>query len=188
LAVLQQSFALLRNYLGDVPFMRLGKAFFAQPARSQKTLRMYCNTLPNFLISYRPFSHNPELQELATLELALNQAFEAADVKSRTSTDSASLNSVFPIKLHPSVRCLTFHQNTTSIWSALKCEQKPPKPHVLDQKQNIIVWRQGVSSRFRIMGEDEALALKQKTISTSNLYFRGWIEAELLLPADIFEK
>lgn len=192
LTVLQQNYVSLHLYLGDVAFRSLSKAFFAGKTPSQKTVRWYCNMLPEFLATYKPFARCPEIQELAALELALNRAFDAPDILSLTSNTFLDSTTALPLKLHPSVQSLRFLQNTTSIWSALKCGEQPPKPHKLDQTQSVIAWRQDQSARFRILGEDEALALAAPTTSPNNPYFRGWLEAELLLPPargdDILEK
>jgi hypothetical protein len=182
--VLQQNYALLQIYLGEIAFLNLSKAFLAKSFAAQKTIRWYCNALPDFLATYKPFSRNPEIQELATLELALTRAHDSTDVLSLTAKDIVDSKTALALKLHPSVQQLRFFHNSTSIWSALKSDQQPPKPHLLEPAQSVLVWRQGLTARFRIVGDDEALALRAKTTSPNSPYFRGWLEAELLLPPD----
>jgi hypothetical protein len=89
--------------------------------------------------------------------------------------------------------------NVTGLWSCLKCDEMPPKPYRLEAPQEILVWRQGESSRFRLLGDEEAMAFDTAaegaplsvvcdTIAamdgpgTAALraagYLRGWVEAQ----------
>lgn len=143
---------------------------------------MYFKTLPCFLNAYEPFLRAPEIQEMATLELALKVAFESPEMTSLSSKDLDTLGSAQRLHFHPSVQYLRFFQNTTSLWSALVCEQVPPRPHALDCVQHLIVWRQGNGARFRIVGAEEAHAFKNATTALAQPYLRSWVEAQLVLP------
>jgi hypothetical protein len=197
---------MLRQYLGDVAFASMARDYIAAHPSENANARWYCLHLPAFLKSYKPFKQHPEIHELATLEAALNFAFDAPEAQSLTITDMAKLDpetfATMPLNMHPSAVRLTFVQNTTSIWSALKCEEQPPKPHSLDAPQHIVVWRQGTASRFRMLGDEEAMAF-DSTYTGANFsvicemiammegadtaamraasYLRGWIETELVL-------
>jgi Putative DNA-binding domain len=196
----------LRQYLGDVSFASMARDYIAAHLSETANARWYCQHLPAFLKLYKPFKRHPEIHELANLEAALNFAFDAPEAQSLSMADMAKLDpEIFtkvPLNMHPSAVRLTFSQNTTSIWSALKCEEHPPKPHSLDAPQQIAVWRQGTASRFRILGDEEAMAF-DSTYTGANFtvicemitmmegadtaatraasYLRGWVEAELVL-------
>ena len=202
---------ILRDYIGETQFVAMAQNYIATHPSQHPNARWYSIHLAEFLLGYEPFLHHPEIQELATLELALNTAFDAPEAATLTLEALTTLNpeifSAMTLGIHPSASRLTFKQNTTSIWSALKCETQPPKPHLLDEPQQILVWRQGVASRFRLLGNEEAMAFDasktgasfsticemiafmdspETAAARSASYLRGWIEAELLLAAPAF--
>lgn len=201
----------LRKYLGETQFTEMAKSYCEANSSTQPNARWFSTHLAEFLRGYAPFSHHPEIQELAALELALNSAFTAPEAAALTLADLTTLDpeifSSMNLGMHPSASRLTFTQNTTSIWSALKCETQPPKPHLLDEQQQTLVWRQGAASRFRLLGNEEAMAFDaaktgasfsticqliafmdspETTAARAASYLRGWIEAELLLAAPTF--
>lgn len=177
-----QSYVNLQRYLGDVSFNALARSFGGTGPAELTTSRLHFNTLPKFLRTYKPFQRAPEIQELAALELALQVAFEAPDVRALLVKDLNSIRTSTRLQFHPSAQCLQFFQNTTSLWSALISEQRPPKPHQLDHVQHVVVWRQGTGARFRIVGGEEAQAFKVGTANAAQPYLRTWVEAELVLP------
>jgi hypothetical protein len=186
LEILSSDYSSLRRYLGELKFKNLINEFIAAHAVKIQNSRWLSENLPDFAKLYEGFLHFPEIAELASLERALNMAFNAVDAPSLMTQNALRL-SVKKLKAHPSVSLLIFTQNTTSIWSALKCDEQPPRPHQLDANQHVIVWRQGNTPRFRILGEEEATALSRvkrglsfKALKSES-YLRGWLEAELIL-------
>jgi Putative DNA-binding domain len=199
-------FKVLCHYLGDIAFASMVRDYVIAFPSQFTNQRWYCKELPKFLKSYPPFFRHREILELAILSTALNDAAEAPANHSLTITDFAKLDFEKPLPfkftLHPSALRLAFTQNTTSIWSALICDEQPPKPHSLDFPQQILVWRQGNTARFRILGEEEVsvlaglqqgksyktvskIAAKMEGATTAPArvqnYFRGWVEAELVV-------
>jgi hypothetical protein len=195
----------LKAYLGEEQFDRMGRDYVkAQPSRSPNA-RWFAHRLPEFLAATEPWSNHPELAELASLERALNDAFDAPDAPIFTFNDLQALdpesiaNATFAI--HPSMRLLQARTNVASIWSALKSEERPPKPEMLAEPRDLMVWRQSYASRFRLLGAEEAMAIGEaakgvpfavlcEMIATmddpdtaamrAGGYLRGWIEAELV--------
>ena len=132
--------------------------------------------LPDFLDLIKPFSRSPELADLARLERAFHAALNAPD---------ASITSHIPF--HPSVQRLQLRTNATSIWAALTAGESPPPPARLDELQELLVWRQGAASRFRILGREEAAALDEAACGeatridhSSESFLRGWLETEII--------
>ena len=77
--------------------------------------------------------------------------------------------------------------NATSIWSALTAGELPPSPASLELPQELLVWRQGLASRFRMLGREEAVAIDaaargetMKLDQFSEGFLRGWLEAEIV--------
>ena len=197
--------ARLKGYLGSAAFNAVGRSYAAKyPSEIQNTKWFSCN-LPTFLGQTKPYCQKPELAELASLELALKDAFEAPEASQISLEEFVKIApedlSACTMVLHPSVRRLRFSTNATSLWAALTCAELPPRPERLDEPLELIAWRQGPSPRFRMLGCEEAAALDAaaKAIPFSELcdlianlegcvsppksalnYLRGWIEAEVV--------
>ena len=205
---LRHDYAQLCNYLGDVEFCNLARAFITANFSRQHNARWLSNGLPAFIAQSTRWNSRVELTEFAELEHAFHQAFDAADLKPFTvmeldETKTESFQTL-RFKLHPSVSTLRFTTNACSIWSALKCDEAPPRVQRLNETQTILVWRQGGNSRFRFLGSEEAMALaalhrgssiaklSEKIFATSPeesdlhalRYLRGWTESEMMLPPE----
>jgi Putative DNA-binding domain len=195
----------LQLYLGAANFRAIGRRYAANYPQRDTNARWFSRNLPKFLGETIPYSRNPELAELASLETALNTAFEAPDVPLVSATEFASLAAKdlnqCAIVLHPSVQHLRFLWNATSLWAALHCGEQPPRPERLDAPQDLLVWRQGSHPRFRMLGQDEAMALDSALAgkpfsqmaralaqhgtpagpaTCAKTYLRGWVDAELV--------
>ena len=193
----------LYAYLGDIAFNKLTRDYI----RSYPDLPVDPTEIKKNLLQYIAVQslvqRNPEILELADLELSLNFALNATDEKLMDISTFEQLASPrreqIIFNFVSSAQILLFKQNTTSIWSAMKCEERPPKPHLLDAPQHLLVWRQCDAPRFRLLGRDEAFlfelisqrenlqrAGQQMENQTANPevilnYVRGWVEAELIL-------
>jgi hypothetical protein len=160
----------LRRYMGEVRF----NALAAECDETQiSNIRAASSKLPEQIASLPQLP--PELCEIATLERALRDAFEAVE------TNVPNTNNNF--KLHPSVNLLTFAQNTVSIWSSLKCGEPPPRPFKLDTPQHVLVWRNNAQPRMRLLGEEEFVSLTAIVESSGTMdenYLCGWLQTEVL--------
>ena len=193
---------MLYAYLGDITFNKIAQEHISSNTSKRENINFLANNLPNFLKHAQNFEHNPEIFELACLEVAINKAFVAPETSLVTSLNAndAQLQKT-KFNFVKSAQLLLFNQNTTSLWAALKCGEKPPRPHKLDKPQHVLVWRQHGASRFRILGEEEANLFQcfdQKanirTVIKKNSehlgqelaaqhilnYLRGWLDAELI--------
>ena len=202
---LANDFPVLRTYLGDIKFSNMARDYIKSHVPNQPNARWYSQGLPDFLATYAAMRENPECYELAQLERALSDVFDAAEKTPLTLTDLSAIPTAqisnLRLKLHPAIRRLAFTHNTTSIWSALKAEQEPPRPHLLEQHQEILVFRHKGDARFRILGAEESMALdcmeqgsnfaivcemmamhdgNENVPLRAATYLRGWFEAELL--------
>jgi hypothetical protein len=165
----------LRTYLGEVRF----NALAAECDQSQWTnIRSLSSKLPEKLARLPQMP--PELCEIATLERALRNALEAADMPPPRAENHKNF------QLHPSVNLLTFTQNSVSIWSSLKCGEPPPRPYKLSLPQHVLVWRHNAHARMRLLGEEEFAALTSIRKTSDNFdknYLNGWLETEVLIDA-----
>jgi hypothetical protein len=195
----------LRTYVGEVRFSEMALRYIAAHPSDQSNARWFSRHLPEFLAASRDYSHQPELSELARLERALSDSFDGRDESVCTMGD---LGAIDP-ELFGSVRfeiASTVHRfavttNVSSLWSSLKCDEIPPRPDSLAKPLAIMVWRQGTGARFRILGDEEAMAIDsaREGVSFSIIcemiaafddpdtaamraagYLRGWIEAQII--------
>src|SRR5260221_1997896 len=70
---------LLHLYLGDEMFDEMGHAYVKARPSEHPNLRWVSQCLPDFLKSAAPYCDHPILSDLAALEKALNDAFDAAE-------------------------------------------------------------------------------------------------------------
>jgi hypothetical protein len=169
---LAEDYPRLRLYMGETAFNTMARHCLA--ATETPKVSLLSRHLPDLLELTKPFSRSPELSDLARLEKAFHAALNAPD---------SSITSRAP--LHPSVQRLQLRTNAASIWAALTAGELPPPPQRLDEPQELLVWRQGAASRFRMLGREEAAAIdaagRGETIAQSAENFqRGWIEAEII--------
>jgi len=178
---LSQDYPRLRRYVNETAFNAMARHCLA--ATDAPGLRVLSMHLPDFLALTKPFSRRPEIADLARLERAFQAALNAPEA---TVIRSAAL---LPrhIEFHPSVQRLQVRTNATSIWSALTAGELPPSPASLELPQELLVWRQGLASRFRMLGREEAVAIDaaargetMKLDQFSEGFLRGWLEAEIV--------
>jgi hypothetical protein len=195
----------LRAYVGEVRFNTMAAQYITAHPSRHSNARWFGQGLPAWLKSSGHFALHPECTELAELELALATAFDSIDLPV---LGIEVLGTLPPEKIastafsfHPSLQTRSFRQNTVSLWSALQCEEEPPRPYTQDEAQTVMVWRQGNQARFRILGDEEAMALANaregvpfgalcEMMAFSHgaddaalraaTYLRGWFEAEIL--------
>lgn len=157
---IQNDHPLLRAYVGDAYFDELARAYAVANPSHTRNARYFCERLPTFLASAAPYDGNPQLAELAALEKALNDAFDAADAPALSVADLAALppddwpDLVFTA--HPSAIRLDLRTNAADIWLALNNDNEPPQPERLAEPRRVLVWRQD-AARFRSLGAEEAM-------------------------------
>ena len=152
---------LLHLYLGDEMFDEMGHAYVKARPSGHPNLRWFSQGLPAFLKSTAPYSEHPVLSDLAALEKALNDAFDAAEGKVVELTDMAGFApeawSGLRFRPHPSASRLELATNAAAIWLALKNDEAPPEATALGQPAHLLIWRQDVTPMFRELAEEEAM-------------------------------
>ena len=201
---------LLHLYLGDEMFDEMGHAYVKAHPSEHPNLRWFSKSLPDFLRSNAPYADHPVLSDLAALEKALNDAFDAAEGAVVELTDMAGFapeawtDLVF--RAHPSAFRLDLATNAAAIWLALKNDETPPDATALDQPARLLIWRQDVTPMFRELPAEEAMMWDEATngISFGVLcemlatyddpdgaagrgagYLHGWITAGLLTEVSV---
>lgn len=157
--VVRNDHPLLNRYLGDDAFAGIARAYvIARPSRNQNA-RWFSHQLPDFIADVRP--DEPHLAELAGLERALNDAFDAPDAEPLALTDLAAVPpenwSELVFAPHPSARRLTLATNAHALWLSLKDEKTPPPVEPLETSGSIIVWRHETTPKVRRMSGEESM-------------------------------
>ena len=152
----------LGAYLGGERFETLGHAYLAEHPSVFRSIRWFGDELPAFLLSHAPWSASPELHELAAIERALNDAFDAPD---GTPLGLDALGSVDPadfsrltFTFDASARRLDLATNARLVWLAIGEDREPPAAAAAeDGPERLLVWRAGYTSKLRAMPADEAM-------------------------------
>jgi hypothetical protein len=146
---LRNDHKLLREYLGDEMFNAMGLAYVAANPSQHPNLRWFSRPLPDFLKSSEPYNTHPLLSDLAAIERALNDAFDAEDAP------EAWAGLVF--RPHPSAFRIDVSTNAPAVWLALKRDEDPPDAIALEQPCHLLTWRQDMTPMFRELAAEEAM-------------------------------
>ena len=158
---LRNDHELLHNYLGDEMFDAMGYAYVAAKPSHHPNLRWFSQGLPDFLKGTEPYSEHPILSDLAALEKALNDAFDAADAPVVALTDMAGFApetwNDLRFEAHPGSCRLDVSTNVAAVWLALKNDETPPDAAALEELGRLLIWRQDTTPMFRELGAEEAM-------------------------------
>lgn len=151
----------LHGYLGDDLFDQLLDCYIDTYQSKHPSLRYYSQHITELLAEQKPFVQYPELIEIAKIEQAFNDSFDAADC---ATADIEKLGQIaaesWPtlcVQLHASVQLLDLDHNSFAIWKALSEEQTPPA--LIKEKHTWLIWRKGLISRYRALSDAESFAL-----------------------------
>lgn len=159
--ILGGEFPALKAHMGDDDFESAARAYVAAHPSRHRNARWIGVDLPGFLAAATPFAASPELSEIAALECALSDAFDAADAPVLTLGDLAAVPpddwAALRFRAHPSARRLDLATNACAIWSALAEGEPTPDAEALDEPERLIVWRSDVTPMLRPLGVEEAM-------------------------------
>jgi hypothetical protein len=158
-ACLEETFERTRQWIGDDAFRDAVAAHIERVPPSSWTLDAYPRDLPATLGALYP--DDPEVEEIAAIELALSEAFVAADseplaIDTLGAVDWDNAVLVFT----PSLDLLPAWTNAAEIWAAMADGSVPPRATPSPDGQAVLVWRQEEVSRLRSIDGDEHHALR----------------------------
>lgn len=161
LDIIRNDHGALESYVGSEMFEAMARDYIAAHPSDQPNARWVSRHLPAFLAETEPYAVHAEIAEIAALERALNDAFDAADAPALS---VAALAEVPPEHWHdlvftppPSARRLTTNTNALDLWLALRDAATPPDTVELPASQQLLVWRDGVTSKVRLLPSEEAM-------------------------------
>lgn len=159
--VVASDHAELKLYMGDAAFDAMARAYIAAHPSHTPNARWVAQALPEFLAAREPYAAHPELADLARLERALADAFDAPDAPV---LDLAQLARHDPERWgdlaftgHPSVTRLDFDRPVLPLWRALKDANLPPPLAPSAERERLLVWRNDTKSSVRALGPEEAM-------------------------------
>jgi len=155
----------LHSYLGDEQFDTVMERYIEKYPSHITNLRYYSISMSELLREESPFNQIPVLAELATIEAAFADSFDAEDHRFVIVNDLAGLApeawATLQLGFQKSVQILAMEHNSFAIWKALSDEETPPEPTKSEQTVMWIMWRRSdLVSRYRALVEPEYEALK----------------------------
>jgi hypothetical protein len=170
---LSNDYPVLRNALGDEDFGALVEAYMERVPSQHRNARWYGHHLPDFMQQNDPWRESRQAVDLARFEKALADAFDAADaeildlncIAGVPPDDWPSLRFV----LHPSVILLRLVQGIFETYAAA-LEEEATAPlfplgkdaeKAISCEEAVLVWRKEGQSYYRLLGDDEVLALNE---------------------------
>lgn len=170
--ILGQDYPKTKTMLGDDNFAAMARAYLAAFPSVSFTVRWFGRHLADFLADTAPWSEHAVLAEMATLEWALGEAFDAPDVTPIGPDSIAAVpHAGWPgltFILHPSLRRHLFHHAVPELWQQLEREEQPTLPvPAYDTPRSFLVWREGLETVYRGVDTDEAWAVDQLDQGTS---------------------
>jgi hypothetical protein len=163
LEALDSNYPVLHAWMGDDEFEKLGLAYLEAHPSTHFSIRYFGHRLCEYLASAETYRDKPYLGEMAALEWAMSEAFDAPD---SPGVDLDAMATIPPeawpemrLALHASVHRLDLRWNVPAVWKAIKEDQAPEEPSASEWPQPWLVWRQDLKIFFRSLSVDEAWAI-----------------------------
>jgi hypothetical protein len=169
-ACLEDGFARTREWIGGEAFDAAMIRHIHRVPPGSWTLDAYGRDFPDTLRQLYP--DDPEVAELAWLELALSEAFVAPDAVPLTPAAAANVDwDIAVLRFTPTLDVAPALTNAHAIWSALNAGEMPPAATLIEENAALLVWRQDQISCFRLVDghEAQALILARSGISLATL-------------------
>ena len=155
---LAKRFPVVRQLVGDAFFAAMAQTYVALERPSSPVMSHYGDGFPAFVETYPPAAALAYLADVARLEVAVSQAYHAAEAEV---ADLATLGAVPPERLegislrpHPAVRLLISRHPVGTIWSAHQSDCVRPVENWIGE--TILVTRPHADIRLTILPPADA--------------------------------
>jgi hypothetical protein len=164
---LRSNYPVLHRVLGDDDFAALALAYLAEHPSRAPSIRWFGHRLPSWLAHRLEADADalphPALADLARMEWAVGCSFDAADAapleRDALARTPPPRWPALRFAAHPSVQVIELAWSVEPLWRALTDDEQaqtaPPEAHA----HRLLVWRQGLETRWRALPPDEAGAL-----------------------------
>lgn len=123
LEALTSNYPVLRAWIGDEEFEELGIAYLTAHPSRHFSIRYFGHQLPAFLAATKPWADKPYLAEMASLEWALSEVFDAENGPVMGIEDMAGIPAqawpAMRLRLHPAMRRLDLRWDVPTIWKSV---------------------------------------------------------------------
>lgn len=163
-AALRDNFGVLPRAMGDEAFDELALAYLqAHPSR-HPSIRWFGDRLPAFMAERDDLVPHPAFVDLARMEWALRNAFDAADAPALSAAGLATrAPEQWPgwvLRFQPSAQLLALRWRVEPAWRALQSAADDGLPEPEPGEHTLLVWRPQLETRWRSVTNDiEAVLL-----------------------------
>ncbi|MDO8704312.1 MAG: DNA-binding domain-containing protein [Sulfuricaulis sp.] len=123
LEALDSNYPVLHAWIGDEEFDKLGLAYLEAHPSTHFSIRYFGHRLAEYLATAEEYRDKPYLQEMASLEWAMSETFDALDSPLVSLDDMAVIPpDAWPdmrLQFHPSLHRLDLRWNVPIIWKAV---------------------------------------------------------------------
>lgn len=169
-AALNDNFTVLARALGDEAFDALGQAYLAARPSQHPSIRWFGDGLAAFMAAAgEALVPHPSLVDIARMDWALRGAFDAAEAPALDPAHLAALGpDAWPglvLHLQPSVHRVALAHAVEPAWRVLRewdpdtGEAQPELPEPVPHAHELLVWRQGLETRWRSLEPLESALL-----------------------------
>ncbi len=153
----------LALYLGEDRFDQLMDLYIDKFPSHTANLRYFSVNLPELIRNNADYAHIEEVYELACIERAFADSFDAKDLQFATIDDLAALPeqawATLIFKFQKSVQILWLDHNSFPIWKALAEEEIPPKAQKSSPTAWILWRKSDLISHYRMLETEEIAIL-----------------------------
>ncbi len=171
LEALTSNYPVLRAWIGDEEFENAGIAYLTAHPSRHFSIRWFGHRLPEFLAATEPWSGTPFLAEIASLEWALSEVFDAENGTVMAVEDMARIPvDAWPdmrMQFHPAMQRLDLRWNVPIIWKAINRN--------IDVEKNTVSCRGETSATPATGNARQAEALHDIPTPEAGEYPQSWL-------------
>lgn len=159
--VLRGDHPALEAHLGEEGFEAMARGYLAAHPSRHPNARQVGRALAAYLGETEPYRGAPVLTELAALEWALSEAFDAPDAAELSAADLARVPPErwrdLVLLPQPHARRLDLATNACAIWVAANAAEPAPEAARLPEPERILIWRADATPTLRPLSIEEAM-------------------------------
>lgn len=160
---LRSNHPILALVLGDDAFRELALGYLHEHPSRRPSIRWFGDRLAPWLRQRPALCPHPSLPDLAAMEWALRDAFDAADARPLCVAELLAVPAgdwpALRFAAHPSLALLALDWAVEPLWKALTADAEAATDAPEPLAHELLVWRQGLETRWRALEPDEAALL-----------------------------